>query len=104
LILLSWASGCGKVRGFFSLSAPENPHFVTISWSPSKLPVSGYNVYRGYLSNAVERLTPKIVTQTQYVDGTALAGRTYVYYVTSVDSKGLESNPSEKITVVVPAK
>jgi hypothetical protein len=97
-------SGCGKLRGLFSPSAPENPHFVSISWNPSNTPVAGYNVYREYQYSGAQRLTPQIVTQTQYVDGTPQAGRTYVYYVTSVDSRGLESKPSEKITVTVPAK
>jgi hypothetical protein len=103
-VALPLFSGCGKVREFFSPSAPENPHFVTISWNPSKSPVVGYNVYREYQYSGAERLTPQILTQTQYVDGTAQAGRTYEYYVTSVDSRGLESKPSEKITVSVPAK
>jgi hypothetical protein len=104
LFMLSSVAGCGKLRALFSPSAPENPHFVTISWNPSKSPVAGYNVYREYQYSGAERLTPKILTQTQYVDGTALGGRTYVYYVTSVDSRGLESKPSETITVSVPAK
>jgi len=103
-ITLPLFSGCGKLRGFFAPSAPENPHFVTISWNPSKTPVAGYNVYREYQYSGAERLTPQIVTQTQYVDGTAQAGRTYEYYVTAVDSRGLESKPSERITVTVPAK
>ena len=103
-VLLPLVSGCGKFRTFFSPSAPENPHFVTISWDPSKAPVAGYNVYREYQYSGAQRLTPQLVTQTQYVDGTALAGRTYEYYVTSVDSRGMESKPSERITVTVPAK
>jgi hypothetical protein len=104
VVTLSLVSGCGKLRGIFSPSAPENPHFVTISWNPSKSPVVGYNVYREYQYTAAERLTPRIVMQTKYVDGTVQAGRTYVYYVTSVDSRGSESKPSEKITVTVPEK
>ena len=102
--MLSLIAGCGKMRGIFSPSAPENPHFVTISWAPSKSAVMGYNVYREYQYSGAVRLTPQIVTQTQYVDGTAQAGRTYEYYVTSVDSRGLESKPSERITVAVPGK
>ena len=101
---LLFASGCGKIREFFSPSAPENPHFVTISWNPSKTPVVGYNVYREYQYSAAVRLTPRAVPETQYVDGNVQGGRVYVYYVTAVDARGLESKPSEKITVTVPAK
>ena len=104
LLLAPLFSGCGKLRGLFTPSAPENPHFVTITWNPSEAPVAGYNVYREYQYSGAVRLTPRIVVQTQYVDGTVLAGRTYEYYVTSVDSTGLESKPSERIRVTVPAK
>ena len=97
-------TGCEKVRSFFSPSAPEDPHFVTISWNPSKSPVAGYNVYREYQYSGATRLTPQIISQTQYVDGNVHAGRTYVYYVTAVDLRGVESKPSEKITVTVPPK
>jgi fibronectin type 3 domain-containing protein len=100
--MLSFFTGCAKVRGLFSPSAPENPHFVTISWIASKSPVAGYYVYREWQYSGPVRLTPKIVEGTQYVDGTVQAGRTYSYYVTSVDSKGLESKPSEKIWATMP--
>jgi fibronectin type 3 domain-containing protein len=47
-------------------------------------------------------LTNKIVSGTQYIDRNVEAGRTYTYSVTSVDFKGIESNPSANITVTVP--
>jgi hypothetical protein len=75
---------------------------VTISWAPAKLDVAGYNVYRDWQFSGSARLTPEIVKGTQFVDKTAIAGHTYTYYVTSVDAAGLESKPSEIITVVVP--
>ena len=103
-VMLLCLTGCEKVRGFFSPSAPENPHFVTISWNASKTPVVGYNVYREYQYSGAVRLTPQPIASTQYVDGSVQGGRTYDYYVTAVDSRGLESKPSEKITVTVPAK
>ena len=39
---------------------------------------------------------------TEYTDRTVAAGKTYSYYVTSVDFKGVESKPSGKITATVP--
>ena len=103
-MILPCLAGCGKLHEFFAPSAPEYPHFVTINWDPSKTPVAGYSVYRQFQQSGPIRLTPQIVTKTQYVDGSVQAGRTYTYYVTSVDSNGLESKPSEKIVVTVPAK
>lgn len=94
-------AGCGKVLGWFHQAG--NPHSVTIAWNPSATPVQGYNVYRAASpSGAPVKLTAKIVTETRYVDRTVEGGRTYSYYVTSVDSKGAESRPSSNITVTVP--
>jgi hypothetical protein len=101
-ILLSSLAGCGKLRGFFSHAAPENPHFVTIAWTPGKTPVAGYNVYREFQFSGPIRLTVRIVEGTQYIDRTVEGGRTYSYYVTSVDFRGLESKPSDKVSVTVP--
>jgi fibronectin type 3 domain-containing protein len=88
----------------FASKAPENLHSVTISWTASTSPVAGYYVYRVYGLRGPDRLTNAIVPRTQYTDGTVGAGQTYSYYVTSVDSKGIESKPSEKITVTIPTK
>ena len=123
LVLLSGFSlltGCGKVskrlRGWYSHAQrvrarllqprvqeePNEPHSVTMSWVASKSPVAGYNVYREFQHGGPVKLTPQIIPGTQYTDTTVKRGRTYSYYVTSVDSKGTESAPSERITVTVP--
>lgn len=100
VIALSLLAGCRSHAD----PAPQNknPHSVTISWVPSKSPVAGYNVYRASASGKVVRLTNGIVTETTYTDHTVDGGQTYSYYVTSVDSKGVESKPSEKIVATVP--
>jgi fibronectin type 3 domain-containing protein len=82
---------------------PANPHSVTITWTASKSPVAGYNVYRVSEPGGPVKLTPRIVSGTEYTDRTVEAGHTYSYYVTSVDSKGKESRPSGKITATVPS-
>ncbi|HWF13672.1 MAG TPA: hypothetical protein VG272_08060 [Candidatus Acidoferrales bacterium] len=64
--------------------------------------MAGYNVYREWQFSGPIRLTPQIVQGTQFIDKTAIAGHVYSYYVTSVDSGGLESKPSESISVNVP--
>ena len=101
---LSLLAGCGKLRSWYTPAQKEtdNPHSVTITWTASKSPVAGYNVYRLSTSGTPVKLTNGIVLGTQYTDRTVEAGHTYSYYVTSVDSKGIESNPSGNITVTVP--
>jgi hypothetical protein len=99
LLLLA---GCGKLRSLFAFKEPENPHSVTIQWTPGKTPAAGYNVYRESQFSGPIKLTTRIVSGTQYTDKTVEAGRTYSYSVTSVDSRGLESVPSQKATVTVP--
>jgi fibronectin type 3 domain-containing protein len=81
----------------------RNPHSVTVSWKPGKSPVAGYNVYRVMPPGGPIKLSPAIVTDTQFTDRTVAAGNTYLYFVTTVDSKGVESRPSDKLSVAVPA-
>jgi fibronectin type 3 domain-containing protein len=103
-VALSLFAGCGKKLSGDTQTpaAPVNPHSVTITWTASKSPVAGYNVYRLSTSSGPVKLTNGIVLGIQYTDRTVEAGHTYSYYVTSVDSKGMESNPSGNITVTVP--
>jgi hypothetical protein len=100
-VALSVLAGCGqKLNG--DTQKPANPHSATISWIASPSQVAGYNVYRISGSGSPVKLTNGLVSGTQYTDTTVEAGKTYSYYVTSVDSKGVESQPSGKITVTVP--
>ena len=48
-------------------------------------------------------VTMRLIADTKYTDNTVQAGQTYSYYVTSVDGKGVESKPSDKIVATVPA-
>jgi fibronectin type 3 domain-containing protein len=65
--------------------------------------VAGYIVYRVSANGKTDRLTARLVAETKYTDNTVQAGQTYSYYVTSVDAKGVESKPSDKITATVPS-
>lgn len=101
LVTLSLLASC---RSHADPAAPQNknPHSVTISWAPSKSAIAGYIVYRISSSGKIERLTKALVAETKYTDATVQGGQTYSYYVTSVDAKGVESKPSDKITATVP--
>ena len=81
-------------------------HQVELNWSEPASgsdPAVSYNVYRvvsGVLSYTKINALP--VTSPTYTDGTVAAGSTYNYYVTSVDSAGKESVPSNITQVSVP--
>jgi hypothetical protein len=80
-------------------------HEVDLSWNPpgsSPDPVAGYNVYRSIGSGAVTLINTSIDTQTAYVDSAVVSGTTYSYLVKSVDNSGIESIPSNQVTVTVP--
>ena len=93
--------GCGKHSAGQEVS--HKPHSVTLSWVASTSKVVGYNVYRSYSGTPFLKLTPRPVSTNQYIDATAEGGKTYTYYVTSVDSKGAESQPSAQQVVAVPS-
>jgi len=81
-------------------------HQASLSWTAptsSPVPVSGYNIYRATgNSTSFQRLNASNDAQTNYVDPTVVASTTYTYYVTSVDSEGTESVPSNQVTMAVP--
>jgi hypothetical protein len=81
-------------------------HQVTLSWvAPTNSPVAvtGYNVYREASGgSSFQLLNPSEVSQTSYVDQNIVAGSSYSYYVTSVDSAGAESTDSNQVSVTVP--
>jgi fibronectin type 3 domain-containing protein len=107
LFLFSFAAlelfaGYGTLRTLYAQNGSSKPHSVTVNWSPSVSPVAGYNVYRADPGAAPIKLTIKIVSGTRYTDTNVEAGHTYIYSITSVDFKGVESKPSSTITVTVP--
>jgi len=80
-------------------------HEVDLSWDApgsSPDPVMGYNVYRSTGGGASQLINPSIQTPTSYVDSTVASGSSYNYIVKSVDSNGVESVPSNQITVTIP--
>jgi Cep192 domain 4/Abnormal spindle-like microcephaly-assoc'd, ASPM-SPD-2-Hydin len=89
-----------------SLSGTGIHHQVDLNWSAptgSSDPIAGYKVYRAPSgSSSYQLLNSSIDAQTTYTDSTPQSGTTYQYYVTSVDSSGAESTPSNTATVVIP--
>jgi hypothetical protein len=104
-ISISLLCGCAKLRGCFAPDEklPPKARSVTISWIAVDAPVAGYYVYRSSGSGKAVNLTSRAFYGTQFMDTAVEAGQTYSYYVTSVNYKGLESRPSETVSVTVPA-
>ena len=93
--ILLLVAGCGRLH--------DRAHTATLTWKASTSPVPGYIVYRRSMQNGnVKKLTPQPITAIQFADSTVQAGLTYSYTVTSVDSKGNESRPSDPVMVRVP--
>jgi len=89
-----------------SLSGTGSPHEVELNWTaPSSPddPIAGYNVYRAPGGTSSFQLLSSLdLTQTAYVDSPVQSGQGYDYFVTSVDSYGTESVPSNMISLAIP--
>lgn len=75
---------------------------VTLAWDPSPDPdIAGYNVYygpgRGTYTNHVS-----VGNVTKATISGLLEGATYFFVVTSYNTSGLESDPSNEISYTVP--
>ena len=76
---------------------------VALNWNASSSSgIVGYNVYRASPSTTYTKLVSSPVTALSYTDGTVVAGTTYTYVVTSVNSSGAESVYSTPSTAAVP--
>ncbi len=78
--------------------------FVSLSWIAStSAEVAGYNIYRKTSSTgSYARINSKLDADTRYTDATVIHGTTYYYATTAVNSKGKESDYSNRVEVVVP--
>jgi fibronectin type 3 domain-containing protein len=82
----------------------EKRHSVTLTWVPSRSGAAGYNVYRSDSPQGpCAKLNHSLVTTAHYEDQTVRAGRQYWYVVTAVDSRGVESQPSNQVHVSIPS-
>jgi hypothetical protein len=86
-----------------ALSGTGVPLAVDLSWSAPSGSVSGYNIYRATGSSSTyQKLNPSVNSPASYMDSSVQTSTTYQYYVTSVDSSGTESTPSNTATVAIP--
>lgn len=85
-------------------TSQQQQHKVQLSWNaPSGSTIAGYNVYRAVVGvSNYALLTASLDLQTSFTDASVLSGSTYAYVVTSVDSAGMESSPSDSTQVSIP--
>jgi hypothetical protein len=80
---------------------PSKPHKITINWEKAPRAVS-YNVYRRLYRSPT--FTKVGTSNTASYDDPGVQGRErYCYVVTSLDSKGKESDRSREICLTVPS-
>ena len=86
----SSGSGGGSSGGSFTINASDgtSTEGVIITWS-SQSGATGYRVVRGNSSNMDNAsILVETVTGTTYTDTTAVAGRTYYYWIVAKKSSG----------------
>ena len=84
-------------------SGPGQKPFIDLVWAPvPDIDLGGYNVYRAEDGTAPIKLNPEPLKTPAYRDSNVVAGKQYVYSVSSVDVRGNESARSETATESVP--
>jgi hypothetical protein len=80
-------------------------HNVALNWDApvsSPDPVAGYNIYRATGGGSFVLINSSPDSSVNYTDATVTSGVAYSYQVKSVDFSGVESVPSNQITVTIP--
>jgi len=95
---LQWFTALCVLGFFVSLTAHASS--VSLAWTASTdASVVGYKVYRNDQSGAgYLPLTASPIQMASYTDSAVVAGKSYSYEVTSVNSSGVESSPSNSVT------
>jgi ribosomal protein S8E len=85
------------------VSSTSTAHSVALGWDAStSTGIAGYYVYRAVGTGGYSRLVTSLVSGLKYTDTAVVAGTTYKYAVTAVDTAGIESAYSSAVTVTVP--
>jgi hypothetical protein len=97
-------SGANKPGvNFVAAAGSSQASSVGLSWTASTSTVSGYNVYRSVTSGSgYAKLNAALISGLSFSDTTAIAGTTYFYVATAVDSGGDESANSNQATAIIP--
>jgi hypothetical protein len=80
-------------------------HQVALNWdapASSPDPVAGYNIYRATGGGSFVLINSSPNLMVAFTDAAVTSGSAYSYQVTSVDYSGIESVPSNQVTVTIP--
>jgi Abnormal spindle-like microcephaly-assoc'd, ASPM-SPD-2-Hydin len=80
-------------------------HQVALNWdapASSPDPVAGYNIYRATGGGSFVLINSSPDLMVAYTDTGVTSGAAYSYQVTSVDYSGIESVPSNQVSVTIP--
>jgi hypothetical protein len=103
---LSTASNSSLTLALSGSATAAPPASVTLSWNASTSSgVDGYNLYRGTVSGGpyTTHLNSTLNTTMSATDTTVVAGQTYYYVTTAVNSAGTESAYSNQVQAVIPS-
>lgn len=76
---------------------------VDLTWSPSSSSYSGFNIYRGSQSGGpYAKVNTSLIPTASYSDASVIAGDTYYYVATEIDTTGVESAYSSPVSAVIP--
>jgi hypothetical protein len=95
----------GNLPGTVTIGTTTEQAAVELKWEQSASPnIVGYYVYRSLKpGGSFSRLNSQPDSETSYTDNTVANGQTYIYVVTAVNSKSIQSPNSSPITVSIPA-
>jgi hypothetical protein len=99
------SSGSTALVALSGTGTSVSTHSVDLSWNApesSSDPVAGYNIYRAISGGSPQLINSSPVKQAVYTDNTVVSGSSYNYIAKSVDSQGVESNPSNQIAITIP--
>jgi len=104
---ITLTSNCSMGSMAISLSGTGTAvsYTVDLTWEApanSSDPVAGYNIYRATSGGSYQLLNALVNTLTTYADTKVQNGIAYSYEVTSVDSQGNESAPSNVYATTIP--
>jgi len=104
--LFSQMNGVWQPTNYTYTASNGASYQVELSWSAptgSSVQIGGYDVFRANSgSTNYELLNASVDTGTSYVDNSVTAGASYNYYIESVSSAGVPSNPSNIYSVTIP--
>jgi hypothetical protein len=105
-VLVVASNSIGNNNLSIPLQGSAVPVGIQLSWNPPVSeddPVAGYNIYRSPEgSSQFQLLNQSLNSSNAYTDSAVQTGQTYNYYVTSVDTSGTESTPSNTTSVTIP--